>query len=142
MKLGWIGRETNNPLDTIQLGKTFASYLDTGDIIALKGGLAAGKTTFIKGVLKGLDFEGLVTSPTFTLINEYDAKLPVVHIDCYREENLKRWINIGINDYLFSDKVILIEWPGKIQRLLPAETISLQFNHVDIEKRKITLTNK
>lgn len=129
-------------MDTIQLGETFAGYLDPGDIIALKGGLAAGKTTFIKGVLKGLDFKGLVTSPTFTLINEYDAKLPVVHIDCYREENLKRWINIGINEYLFSDKVILIEWPGKIQPLLPAETITLQFDHVDIEKRIITLANQ
>ena len=139
MKLGWIGRETNNPLDTIQLGETFANYLDTGDIIAIKGGLAAGKTTFIKGILKGLNFNKPVTSPTFTLVNEYDAKYPVIHIDCYREDEQERWIKLGMNDYMDEENVVIIEWADKMKSLLPINTIQIQFSHKSIDSREIFL---
>ena len=74
-----------------------------GGLLCFQSVLATGKTTFNKGILKGLKYDNEVTSPTFTLINEYDAICSVIHIDCYREENLDRWIEIGFHDYLNSE---------------------------------------
>ena len=84
---------TKSFLETESLGRDFAEHIKLGDVILLYGDLGSGKTTFVKGFLKGLEFSGGVTSPTFSLINEYEARKRVIHIDCYREENLQRWIN-------------------------------------------------
>ena len=119
----------------------FAKFIEVGDVFAFIGELASGKTTFIKGILKGLDFEKSVTSPTFTLVNEYDAKYPVIHIDCYREEDLERWVKLGINDY-FSDKnIVFIEWADKIKSLLPENTLHINFSHKSSNSREIVLSN-
>ena len=126
MKLGWEGRVTNSPEETIKLGKSLSNFIEKGDIITLNGDLAAGKTTFVKGILSGLDYEHQVTSPTFTLINEYEAKSKVIHFDCYRESNLKRWISLGIQDYFYSSDIKIIEWPEIISSLLPKDIISIQ----------------
>ena len=75
---------TNSTEETQKLGKSFSKYLKPGNIVALIGNLASGKTSFVKGVLKGLDYKYEVTSPTFTLINEYYAKSKVIHVDFYR----------------------------------------------------------
>ncbi|SVD41649.1 uncharacterized protein METZ01_LOCUS394503, partial [marine metagenome] len=77
------------------MGEKFAHFIQRGDVYAFIGELASGKTTFIKGILKGLEFCRQVTSPTFTLVNEYDAKYPVIHVDCYREKDLERWVRLG-----------------------------------------------
>ena len=98
MKLGWNGSETLSAEETMELGLSMSKYLELGDVLTLTGELASGKTTFIKGILKGFNYSDEVTSPTFTLINEYNAIFPVIHIDCYREENLDRWVRIGIHD--------------------------------------------
>ena len=95
MKLGWIGGITKSTEATVKLGEDFAKFIEMGDVFAFIGELASGKTTFIKGILKGLDFEKPVTSPTFTLVNEYDTIFPIIHIDAYREDDLNRWIKIG-----------------------------------------------
>ena len=139
MKVGWQGRETENPDETIHLGQELSGYLENGDIIALDGGLASGKTTFIKGILQGLKYKKPVTSPTFTLINEYDAVSPVIHIDCYREENLERWIKVGLNDYINEENIVIIEWADKIASLLPNDHIQIKFVHKGQDKREITL---
>ena len=88
--------------------KSFSGKLKLGDIVLLYGQLGSGKTTFVKGVLKGFNFKDEVTSPTFSLINEYDASKKIIHIDCYREKNIDRWINIGIIDYFNSENIVLI----------------------------------
>ena len=142
MKLGWKGGVTNTADETIELGKGFSNYLEPGDVIAFDGELASGKTTFTIGVLKGLDFHKSVTSPTFTLVNEYDAKLPIIHIDCYREDEIERWIHLGISDYLSNQNIVIIEWPEKIARLLPQNTIKINFNHRGQNKREIVLLDK
>ena len=103
------------------------------------GELASGKTTFIKGILKGLNFNKPVTSPTFTLVNEYDAKYPVIHIDCYRENELERWIKLGMNDYMDEKNIVIIEWADKMKALLPKNTIQIKFSHKSITSREITL---
>ena len=119
------------------LGSIISSKLNKGDVISLEGDLGSGKTTFIKGILKGLNYNYDVTSPTFTLINEYDADLKVIHIDFYRENNIQRWQEIGINEYLYSDNLVLIEWGNMINDILPDNIIRIYFEHVELNKRKI-----
>ena len=139
MKSGWRGSVTQDPQETIQLGKNFATFIEKGDVFAFIGELASGKTTFIKGILKGLNFDKPVTSPTFTSVNEYDAKYSVIHIDCYREDNLERWIKLGMNDYMDDRNVVIIEWANKMESLLPVNTIEIQFSHKSITSREIIL---
>ena len=137
MKQGSKGRVTSSAEETIELGESLSEFIEAGDIITLDGDLAAGKTTFVKGILLGLNFENEVTSPTFTLINEYEARHRVIHMDCYRENNLHRWINLGIQDYLYSDDVKLIEWPEIISMLIPKDRISIILTSVSEFERKI-----
>ena len=139
MKSGWRGSVTQDPQETIQLGEDFATFIEEGDVFAFVGDLASGKTTFIKGILKGLNYNSSVTSPTFTLVNEYDAKYSVIHIDCYREDNLERWIKLGMNDYMDDKNVVIIEWANKMESLLPVNTIEIQFSHESITSREIIL---
>ena len=139
MKSGWSGCITKSPEETVQLGEEFASYMQQGDVYAFIGDLASGKTTFIQGVLKGLQFNQPVTSPTFTLVNEYKAKYPVIHIDCYREEKLERWVKLGINDYMNEENILIIEWADKMESLLPSDTVHMQFSHMSVNSRKINL---
>ena len=141
MKSGWIDEITNSAEATVKLGENFAKFIEAGDVFAFIGELASGKTTFIKGILKGLDFEKSVTSPTFTLVNEYDAKYPVIHIDCYREEDLERWLKLGINDYLSDNNIVFIEWADKMNSLLPKDTFYVNFNHKSSNSREIILSN-
>ena len=141
MKSGWKGNLTLNPEETIELGKQLSNYLQVGDVLAMVGELASGKTTFIKGILQGLKYNEPVTSPTFTLINEYDALYPVIHIDCYRETNLNRWIKIGFHDYINTENIVIIEWANKIIPLLPYDYIQIDFTHQGKDKRIIDLQN-
>tara|TARA_B100000949_G_C14106661_1_gene376520 strand:+ start:321 stop:749 length:429 start_codon:yes stop_codon:yes gene_type:complete len=142
MKSGWMGSVTQDPQETIQLGEHFATFVEKGDVFSFVGELASGKTTFIKGILKGLNFDKPVTSPTFTLVNEYDAKFPVIHIDCYREDEQKRWIKLGMNDYMDEENVVIIEWADKMKSLLPVNTIQIQFSHKSINSREIFLSTQ
>ena len=142
MKSGWMGSVTHDPQETIQLGEHFATFVEKGDVFSFVGELASGKTTFIKGILKGLNFDKPVTSPTFTLVNEYDAKFPVIHIDCYREDEQERWIKLGMNDYMDEENVVIIEWADKMKSLLPVNTIQIQFSHNSINSREIFLSTQ
>ncbi len=137
MIAGWNGKTTSHYRDTIQLGKEFSNYLQPDDVIGFIGDLGSGKTTFIKGILEGMKYNKRVTSPTFTLINEYPTKVPVVHIDCYRKDNLKEWLNIGLEDYFFSGRIVLVEWAEKIKLLLPDNTVFIKFDHQSKDKRII-----
>jgi len=140
MKSGWSGAITMDVEETIKLGEQFADFIERGDVFAFVGELASGKTTFIKGILKGLDFKKSVTSPTFTLVNEYDAKFPVIHIDCYREDELERWIKLGLNDYFSDENIVIIEWADKMNPLLPKDTFQVHFSHKSLNSREIILS--
>ena len=107
--------------ETIKIGEEISKKLKPNVIIGLIGNLAAGKTTFVKGFLKGLDYKYIVSSPTFTLINNYDAKYNVMHVDFYREPNINRWIELGFRELIFSSGLVLIEWADLIPNLLPPE---------------------
>ena len=142
MKNGWMGNITTNSEGTIKSGMSLSKYLERGDVLTLTGELASGKTTFVKGVLQGFNYDAEVTSPTFTLVNEYDTIFPIIHIDAYREDDLKRWIKIGFHDYLNDENIIIIEWANKILPLLPQGSINISFMHIGENKRNIKLLNK
>ena len=125
------------PEECMDIGEKISSKLKPGDILSLEGELGAGKTTFVKGILKGLNYKHDVTSPTFTLINEYETDVKVIHIDFYRENDTKRWEVIGLNEYLYSDNIIILEWGNLVKDLLPDNMISIFFEHLDLNKRKI-----
>ena len=128
---------SNSPEQTQLFGIDFSNKISKGDIIAINGELGAGKTTFIKGVLKGLGYRGNVKSPTYTLINEYDSKHKTIHIDCYREKNINRWLDVGIMDYLNGDDIVIIEWAEYINSILPDNIISIDIHHISESDRKI-----
>ena len=125
------------PEECMDIGEKISSKLKPGDILSLEGELGAGKTTFVKGILKGLNYKHEVTSPTFTLINEYEADVKVIHIDFYRENDTKRWEVIGLDEYLYSDSIIILEWGNLVKDLLPDDMISIFFEHIELNKRRI-----
>ncbi len=118
---------SSSPEQTLEIGSEFSKGASIGNIYCLNGEIGSGKTTFMKGVLKGFNYKGIVTSPTFTLINEYDSSPSVIHIDCYREDNIDRWISLGILEYFQSDKIIFIEWPDIIKKILPDNIFNIDF---------------
>ena len=128
---------TDNPEETTSLANSLSSSFLPGAVYGFIGDLASGKTTFIKGLLSGLDFKGMANSPTFTLINEYNAKYRVIHIDCYRESDINRWIQLGILEYFSSNDLVLIEWPEVIKPILPERIQYIQFSYIDKNKRRI-----
>ena len=131
---------SNSPENTEEFGFIFSKDINNGDVIAINGELGAGKTTFIKGVLKGLHYNENVTSPTYTLVNEYDAKLKIIHIDCYREQKLNRWLDIGIMDYLMGNNVVIIEWSEYIEKILPKNMIQINIDYISKFERKIKIS--
>tara|TARA_B110000196_G_C21093098_1_gene638595 strand:- start:956 stop:1357 length:402 start_codon:yes stop_codon:yes gene_type:complete len=131
---------TTSPEETIDYAKSIASSFSSGEVYGLKGQMASGKTTFIKGLLMGMGYKNMVNSPTFTLINEYDAICKVIHIDCYRENNMSRWIDLGIFEYFSSEAIVLIEWPEIINNILPETIKYIHFEVLENNKREIRLT--
>ncbi len=131
---------SNSPENTEEFGFIFSKDIKNGDVIAINGELGAGKTTFIKGVLKGLHYNENVTSPTYTLVNEYDAKFKIIHIDCYREQKLNRWLDIGIMDYLMGNNVVIIEWSEYIEKILPKNMIQINIDYISKFERKIKIS--
>ena len=135
----WI-KHSKNYLDTEKLGIEFSKTISKGSIVALNGDLGSGKTTFVKGVLKGFNYNGEVTSPTYTLINEYEAKNRIIHIDCFREKNIDRWLNIGLIDYFTNENILFIEWPNHIKNILfSRKIIELNFEIKDLNERLICM---
>ena len=108
---------------THAFGRELAASVRAGDVIALTGGLGAGKTHLTQGLVAGLGGRGSVTSPTFTLVHEYaGGRLPVYHFDLYRLDRAEEALALGWEDYLDRDGVCVVEWADKFPELLPAGT--------------------
>lgn len=114
----------------IRFGSEVAEALTAGSVLALQGGLGAGKTHFTKGLVRGLGCKAEVTSPTFTLVHEYaGGRLPVFHFDFYRMESEHEVLRIGWDEYLEEEGIIVVEWPDKFPDLLPPGAVWLKFEH-------------
>ena len=136
--------EINSVEQTTQLGINLGRLLNAGDIVCLTGDLGTGKTHITKGIARGLNIDDNITSPTFTIVNEYDSgRLKLNHFDVYRVSDPDEVYAIGFDDYIFSDAVSVIEWANYIEEILPEDLL-----HIKIEKdlskgddyRKITIT--
>ena len=109
--------------ETRELGKRIAGKVTPGTVISLRGSLGAGKTVFAKGFAEGLGITEAIVSPTFTLVQEYDGRLKLYHLDLYRLSGEDEFESMGGEDFLYSDGVALIEWSEKIEDMLPDDTI-------------------
>lgn len=128
---------THNELETIKFGEAFAGKLCKGDLVALYGDLGTGKTQFVKGICTGLGVLEDVTSPTFTLMNIYYGKEKVFHYDFYRLSDEQQIYDLGIDDFIFSDGICLLEWAEKAEHLLPDRRIDINFDYGDSEDERI-----
>ncbi len=133
--------ETNNSEETIKLGQKFGTLLTKGSIVGFFGNLGSGKTTMIKGVTQGLGVKELVKSPSFVVVTEYQGILPIYHIDLYRINKFNELSEIGFEQYLYGDGVSLIEWADRAENLLPDNTIKINIEIINLNQRKITITN-
>src|SRR5690625_5256142 len=133
-------RITDSEKETKKIGTCLASLLKRGDVITLEGDLGAGKTTFTKGIAKGLGVKRAVTSPTFMIIKEYDGELPLYHMDAYRLEHSDE--DIGFDEYFYGDGISVVEWASFIEDYLPEERLMIKIEHVNTEKRKLTMIPK
>ena len=132
---------TKTEQETIALGEKIGRLLKKGDIIAMQGTLAAGKTTITKGIARALEIIDTITSPTFCLISEYYGRMPLYHFDVYRLEGTEDFINLGADDMLYGDGVSIIEWSEKIMEELPARTIILRLTPQEDGSRIIEIEN-
>lgn len=132
--------ETASPEETLALGARLAAHLRPGDVLALYGDLGAGKTHLVKGIARGLGADPEdVSSPTFTLVNEYPtAAPPLYHLDVYRIERLHELHEMGVEELLHGDGLCVIEWPEKLEPLLPPHTLRLRLTHGEDDRRLIS----
>ncbi len=125
--------------ETQALGRQLAAGLEPGDVIAMIGELGSGKTCIIQGICQGLDVVDDVTSPTFTLINEYQGRLPVYHFDLYRLDDSESVLDIGFDEYVDGDGVCLIEWADKFPEILPEDRTEIRLNVLDADRRELKI---
>ncbi|OZV10420.1 tRNA (adenosine(37)-N6)-threonylcarbamoyltransferase complex ATPase subunit type 1 TsaE [Tissierella sp. P1] len=127
--------------ETKDFGIKLGNILKSGDIVCLNGDLGAGKTTLTKSIGLGLGVTDYITSPTFTLINQYNGRLAVYHFDVYRLENVDELYDLGFDEYFYGKGVCIIEWAEKIEKLLPRERVVLDIEKgKDIDERVIRIT--
>lgn len=122
---------------TEAIASSLADIVQAGDVITLTGELGVGKTHFTKGLAKGLGITERVTSPTFTIVKEYEGRLPLYHLDVYRLEHSDE--DIGFDEYFYGDGVAVIEWAQFIEAFLPEEYLSITIERTGDTAREITI---
>ena len=129
--------------ETVEFAAGFAKTLKPGDIVALVGNLGAGKTTFTKGIAKGLGVKDYVhvNSPTFVLIKEYKGRIPLYHFDLYRLDMIKDINDLDSDGYFFGKGISVIEWADKCKALLPKNHIRVEFKIMGENRRQIAIAS-
>ena len=137
---------TKSEKETMLVGEKLAATVGKGVVFTLVGDLGAGKTHFVKGFVKGLGSDELVTSPTFTLLNVYEkGKYPVYHFDMYRLSSKEEGEELGFNEYFDLsglEGIVFVEWPQQVEGMITCPHIEIKIEKLDDNKRKITLSNK
>lgn len=129
---------TNSTEETQAIANNFGELLEIGDLITLEGDLGAGKTTFTKGLAKGLGVKRNVNSPTFTIVKQYSGRIPLYHMDVYRLEDSDE--DIGFSEYFDGDGVSVVEWATFIESYLPDERLDIKITYIDEQSRKLECT--
>lgn len=128
--------KSQNENELMALGKQLGSLLSSGDVLILTGDLGAGKTTFTKGLAKGLEIDQMIKSPTYTIVREYEGRLPLYHLDVYRIGDDPD--SIDLDDFLFGDGVTVIEWGALLESALPDDYLEIIISH-DGDGRQLML---
>ena len=129
---------TKTSEETMALGEELGRRLRSGDVVALFGDLGAGKTTFTKGIARGLKLAAEVHSPTFTLIHEHPGETPLYHVDLYRLSDEREVEELGIEEYLQAEGVVVIEWADKMKSLLPPDRLDVDLRMTGDTERELT----
>ena len=131
-----------NEEETAAFGKSFAEGLAPGSVVALMGDLGAGKTTLTKYIAKGLGIGENISSPTFTIVCEYDSgRLPFYHFDVYRVYDEEELFEIGFDDYIHGKGVCVIEWADLIRDLLPENTVTINLSYGEADGERIAVVS-
>src|SRR5690625_1396991 len=136
MKIQQIKTESSE--ETLGLAKKLGQHLEAGNVITLEGQLGTGKTVFAKGIARGLGIEDQITSPTFTMIKEYEGEIPLYHMDVYRLEHSEE--DLGFPEYFYGNGVTIVEWAQFIADYLPEERLQVKINYIDENMRLISFT--
>ncbi|HHY83015.1 MAG TPA: tRNA (adenosine(37)-N6)-threonylcarbamoyltransferase complex ATPase subunit type 1 TsaE [Clostridiales bacterium] len=123
--------------DTYRLGKWIGSNLGPGDLVLLYGGLGSGKTVMARGIAHGAGVKGIVASPTFTLMNAYNGRCPVYHFDLYRLNQPEEMFDLDYEDYFFGSGIAVVEWPERLNYLLPSEYLKITINRAQKTEDRI-----
>jgi tRNA threonylcarbamoyladenosine biosynthesis protein TsaE len=136
-----LGIISHSEAETIALARKLADSFLSGDIVILKGELGSGKTTFVRGLAaaRGVD-ENLISSPSYTFVNEYGGQPPIYHIDLYRMSDISELTEIGWDDFISRDGIVLVEWGERAGSRLPARYYLAEFSIVDDQQRRIDLS--
>ena len=131
---------SNSPEETQSIAETLVAALPESAVIALHGELGSGKTCFVQGIAEALGIDRVITSPTFTMVNEYRGTRPLYHIDLYRIRHPDELAGIGFDDYLDPDGITAIEWPERAGSCLPRVTVQVSFDAMERPtQRRITI---
>lgn len=126
-----------SPRETFELGEKIGKNVKAGSIICLVGEMGAGKTAITQGIVKGVGIEDYVTSPTYTIVNEYWGELPVYHFDVFRIEDIDELYEIGFEEYMEKQGVIIIEWATIIKEILPEDYLWISIEKGKLEEERI-----
>lgn len=131
---------SKNENDTAQIASDFASKLKGGDVVAFRGGMGMGKTVFVRACVKALGIDADVSSPTFSIVNDYGGDINIYHFDMYRVESWDSLYSTGFFDYLNERSILFIEWSENIENVLPDNTIFIDFTlGENANERKIVI---
>lgn len=122
----------NEDKDTREIGFKLGKLLNPGNVICLVGDLGAGKTTMTQSLAEALEVDDYITSPTFTIVNEYEGKMPLYHFDVYRIGCSDEMYDIGFEEYINGEGVCIIEWADIIEDILPDEYLKIELNYKDM----------
>jgi tRNA threonylcarbamoyladenosine biosynthesis protein TsaE len=122
--------------------REFISQMGDAKVFAFYGQMGAGKTTFIKAVCEELGVSDVITSPTFAIVNEYTASVPVYHFDFYRIKKLEEVYDMGYEEYFYSGALCFIEWPELIEELLPGDALCISIEELPDGSRLVTTSNR
>ena len=128
---------TKSPEETKNLGEEVGKLAKPGDLLAFYGELGAGKTCFIQGISQELEVKDYVTSPSFTIVNEYQGKIPIYHFDLFRL-NAEEILELGYEEYFYGEGLTVIEWAEMIEQLLPKEHLKIDIKFKDRYQRIIS----
>ena len=130
---------TDSYMETEQLGERLGRGLKGGEIVALSGDLGAGKTAFVRGLARGLDVTDSVKSPTFTIVDEHEGRVPLFHFDMYRLGGFDELFDIGWDDYAARGGVCAVEWSENVPEIIDQETITVDIRNMGGDRRCITI---